>query len=84
MAERQTRTISYEDRKRFEEMYRAGASINEIGAEMGICETTVYREIRRGSTGEMDRNGRLGYSAEIAQKDVLAGRMRMGRRARHE
>jgi len=40
----------------------------------------VYNELKRGDTGEMDGNGRIGYSAELAQQRLYE-RRRMGRSA---
>ena len=42
---------------------------------------TVYRELTRGGTGELDKNGRSGYSAALGQKRVSENFKRRGRRA---
>lgn len=63
--------LSYNDRKDFEKMYAEGATPAAIAAALGIAQSTVYRELIRGSTGDMDENGRVGYAAIIAQKALL-------------
>ena len=60
--------LTLKDRKRLETLYGSGTSVLEIAGEMGVHHSTIYNELRRGDTGEMDRNGRSGYSAELAQK----------------
>ncbi len=58
----------FEDRKKIEKMYSAGKTVQEIAVEMKRNRATIYNELRKGDTGEMDKNGRPGYSAEVAQK----------------
>ncbi len=53
--------IVYQDRKKIEEMERAGSKITEIAAEIGVHRATIYNELRRGGTP---------YSADVAQKTV--------------
>lgn len=65
------RHLSFEDRKRLETEYNAGAELSEIASLLGVHLSTVYRELARGYTGKMDANGRNGYSAETAQKATL-------------
>lgn len=64
------RYLTYEDRKSIESLYSAGASLADIASELGVHLATIYREMTRGGTGELDGNGRNGYSAELAQKTV--------------
>lgn len=42
--------------------------------------STIYRELNRGSTGELDANGRAGYDAELAQKKMLESLKRRGKK----
>lgn len=72
------RYLAYEDRKKLEALYSAGASLADIAAELGVHLATVYRELTRGATGELDKNGRSGYSAELAQKTVQDSIKRRG------
>ena len=62
--------IMLADRQRIEEMYGAGMMPVEIAVKIGVHHATIYNELRRGDTGEIDRNGRIGYSAELAQSKV--------------
>lgn len=65
---RKSKWLVLEDRKKIEEMYNAGTAVQEIADQMHRNRATIYNELRRGETGEMDANGRPGYSAELAQK----------------
>lgn len=60
--------LTLEDRKILEEMYDRGESVNAIAEKVGRHYATIYHELKRGYTGEMDKNGRPGYKAEISQK----------------
>ena len=48
--------------------------MNDIAAKLGVSLATVYHERARGDTGKMDKNGRGGYSAELAQSKIYARR----------
>ena len=74
------RYLTYEDRKSIEALYKAGESLVDIASELGVHLATIYREMTRGGTGELDGNGRSGYSAEIAQKTVQESIKRRGHR----
>lgn len=68
------RRLTLEDRKKIEDRWLAGDSIADIAACVGAHCSTIYLEMKRGDTGKMDRNGRGGYSAELAQKAIFARR----------
>ena len=74
------RYFTYDDRKQLEELYGAGSALTYIADKLGVHLATIYRELNRGSTGEIDANGRAGYSAEIAQKTMLESLKRRGRK----
>lgn len=74
------RYLTFEDRKSFEIIYSAGASLPDIAAELGVHLATVYRELTRGDTGVLDKNGRNGYEAQLAQKTVQESIKRRGHR----
>lgn len=40
----------------------------DIAAKIGVHYATIYNELRRGDTGDLDANGRIGYSADLAQR----------------
>ena len=63
--------MTYEDRKKFEKMYLEGRSLIEIADALGLHISTIYRDLHRGSTGEMDLNGRDEYKADLAQRRLL-------------
>lgn len=74
------RYMSYDQRKELETMYAANAEINDIAARLGVNHVTVYRELKRGKTGELDKNGRMAYSAELGQKTLNENFRRRGNR----
>ena len=55
-------------RKNLEALYADGEGLTDIASELGARLAAVYRELTRGGTGELDNNGRCGYSAELGQK----------------
>ena len=75
------RYLTYEGRKNLEALYANGESLTDIASKLGVHLATVYRELTRGGTGEIDNNGRCGYSAELGQKRVSENFKRRGRRA---
>ena len=75
--------IMLAERQQIEEMYGAGMMPVEIAERIGVHHATIYNELRRGDTGEIDQNGRFGYSAELAQSRVY-NRRRMERAAREK
>jgi IS30 family transposase len=74
------RYLAYEDRKKIEALYSKGKTLTDIASELGVHLATIYREMTRGGTGELDGNGRSGYSAELAQKTVQDSIKRRGRK----
>ena len=74
------RHLTYKDREEMEALYNKGCAAVEIAGKLKVHRSTVYNELRRGDTGEMDCNGRIGYSAELAQQRLYE-RRRMGREA---
>lgn len=63
--------MTLDDRRKIEERWLAGDSIINIAECLGTHRSTIYLELKRGDTGEMDRNGRGGYSAELAQRELF-------------
>ena len=59
--------LNYKDREKLEKMYLAGIDVAEIAHALKVHQTTVYRELKRGATGQLDGNGRIGYSAKQGQ-----------------
>lgn len=54
------RHMTLEDRKVLEARYNNGQSITGIARAMSFNWSTIYRELQRGDTGEIDSNGRAG------------------------
>lgn len=71
--------MSYEERKRFEALYNGGATPRELAKTFSRNLATVYGELKRGECG-MTKDFRRKYSAEVAQKNFVAGLARRGRR----
>lgn len=62
--------LTYKNRKQLEALYIRGDTPGDIAKRLGICIATVYRELQRGRTGNIDRNGRAEYNAERAQEVI--------------
>lgn len=65
------RHLTLQDRMELESLYEKGCGVEQIAAQLKVHRSTVYNELKRGDTGEMDKNGRIGYSAELAQRTVI-------------
>ena len=74
------RYLTYEGRKNLEALYADGESLTYIASKLGVNHVTVYRELKRGETGELDKNGRMAYSAELGQKTLNENFRRRGNR----
>lgn len=73
------RRMTFEDRKLIEKMYRDGEPVRAIAAVLNRNLSGVYRELDRGATGKIDKNGNAGYSARIGEDATEARRMAKGR-----
>lgn len=72
--------LALADRREIEALYSAGMMPVEIAAKIGVHHATIYNELRRGDTGEIDGNGRIGYSAALAQSRIY-NRRRLAQQA---
>ena len=72
--------LTFEDRKKIETMHKRGDTPTAIASVLGAHHTTIYKELQRGATGELDANLREGYSAEIAQIKLNESFKRRGRK----
>ena len=77
---RSYKIVTFEERKAIEMMYRGNMSAQEIASKLEISAATVYRELERGNTHIMDKNGRSGYNARLAQQNAERLRKNRGRR----
>lgn len=78
---RQYRYIDFQDRKTISARYLNGDRVADIAAGLGMTTATVYRELKRGETGELDRNQRREYNPVLAQQRVQASFKRRGKPA---
>lgn len=72
--------LTFEERKAIEMMYRQNMGAEEIASKLEISASTIYRELERGNTGELDKNGRSGYNAAKAQENAERLRKSRGKR----
>ena len=59
---RQYRYIDFQDRKEISTRYLNGDRVADIADGLGVTTATVYRELKRGETGGLDRNQRRAYT----------------------
>ena len=78
---RQYRYIDFRDREQIAARYLNGDRVADIAAGLGVTTATVYRELKRGETGELDRNPRRAYSPVLAQQRVQESFKRRGKPA---
>ena len=71
--------LTYENRLQLSQMYTNGKSSMEIATALGVHVATIYLEIKRGYTGEVDENNRPVYSAEKAEAQTRENVKRKGR-----
>ena len=76
--------MTFKDRKNIEKWYLDGDLATDIAARLGVCHTTIYRELERGATGKLDANFRGGYSAAIAEKNLQESFKRRGKKGKKE
>ena len=55
---RQYRYITFQDRKQISTRYLNGDRVADIADGLGVTAAPVYRELKRGETGGLDRNQR--------------------------
>ena len=75
------RYLTFEDRKKIEAWYLIGDRPADIAARLSVHYTTIYKELPRGATGELDANQREGYSAELAERRLRESFKRRGKKA---
>ena len=78
---RQYRYIDFRDREQIAARYLNGDRVADIAAGLGVTTATVYRELKRGETGELDRNQRRDYNPVLAHQRVQASFKRRGKPA---
>lgn len=78
---RQYRYIDFQDRKEISTRYLNGDRVADIADGLGVTTATVYRELKRGETGGLDRNQRRAYNPVLAQQRVQENFKRRGKTA---
>ena len=75
------KTIEYPDWKAIAALYAAGAKAGQIAKEIGVSPRSIYAELKRGHDGDkLDKNFRLAYDADLAQKRAQESLRRRGRK----
>lgn len=74
------RYLTFEDRKKIEAWHLIGDRPADIAARLSVHYTTIYKELQRGATGELDANQREGYSAELAERRLRESFKRRGKK----
>lgn len=74
--------LSYEERKKIQDMWEAGKNPKEIASLIGVHSATIYNELKRGENGRFDRNQRRAYEAAIAQRRFYESLKARGKRKR--
>ena len=76
------RYMTLADRQKLESLYLKGERVQDIADELGVHVATVYKELKRGETGGLDRNMRSEYSATLAQRRLAENFKKRGRKQR--
>ena len=66
-------------RREIERLYAEDMRPSEIARAVGVTTATIYRELKRGETGELDKHFRPAYSAEAAERAVRLSIRNRGR-----
>lgn len=75
------RYLTLSDRQKLEALYLEGYRVQDIADRIGVHVATIYKELKRGETGRLDRNMRREYSATLAQRRLAENFKRRGRKA---
>lgn len=72
--------LTFDQRRKIEALYNDGERVVDIAAKIGRSVAAIYEELKRGYTGEFDRNKRHVYSADLAQQTTQENIRRRGNR----
>ena len=75
------KNLTLEQRQTIERLYAEDVSVYRIAEAIGVTAATVYRDLKRGATGELDANQREGYSAELAERRLRESFKRRGKKS---
>lgn len=76
---RKYKYIDLSGRKLIEKLYLSGVRPADIAEEMEMTTATIYRELERGYTGELDKNGKREYNPNVAQEKIQNSMKQRGR-----
>lgn len=71
---------TFEERKKIEELWTQGHSVDEIVAEVGMSKAALYAELKRGFDGTELPNYRRRYNAAVAQSSMMDALARRGKK----
>jgi IS30 family transposase len=74
--------IEHDDRLNIAAWLTQGVPVYDIAKRLNVTPPTVYREIRRGLSGERDSAGRMIYSPDYAEKTAQRNRRLSARKPR--
>lgn len=80
----QRKYMTMEDRKALAEMWDAGERAVTIAAKLGVCPDTVYKELKRGYTGELNELSRPAYDPVRGQAEYQRRLRNRGRWRRNK
>ena len=79
---RNYRYLTLADREKLESHYLKGERPQDIADTLGVHVATIYKELKRGDTGDLDCNMRQGYNAKLAQLRLQQNLKRRGSKAK--
>lgn len=75
------RSLTLQERQELERRWARGDNAVQIARDMDVSNATIYKELRRGKSGELDENARPAYRAELGQMAFQTALRNRGRRA---
>lgn len=72
--------LTLQDRKKIAKLYGEEVRVLDIANKIGCHPATIYEELRRGDTGDLDKNQRPEYDPMLAQRRVQEAIRRRGNR----
>lgn len=72
--------LTLKDRRAIARMYEGNVRVLDIAVKIGCHPSTIYDELHRGDTGELDEQQRPRYDPDLAQRNVQASIRRRGNR----
>lgn len=74
--------LTLQDRKDISGQYLRGDRVLDIALALGVHPATIYLELKRGRTDELDKNQRPHYDPIQAQRVIQEGFRRRGHRCK--